>query len=112
MKNFLTTFSLTLGLLLTGSEIHAETARSTTESAIRAKARSVLTRNVDEGTDRFCSAWRQLKLGMSFHEAETLGIEMDGTCTPGKPQSFHQPYMDLYFDAECRALHGATTLDC
>ena len=112
MKKILTTFSLTLGLLLTGAELHAEAPKPTAESAIRAKARSVLVKNADEGTNRFCSAWRQLKLGMPFQEAEALGIEMNGTCTPGKPQSFHQPYMDLYFDAECRALHGATTLDC
>lgn len=49
---------------------------------------------------------------MRFSEAEALGIEMNGSCTRGEPQSFHQPYMDLYFDTECRALHGATTLDC
>ncbi|MBW2286450.1 MAG: hypothetical protein JRG80_02525 [Deltaproteobacteria bacterium] len=112
MKRNFETISLAFAFLLTLGPLNAASAIASDEEAIREKAKAFLAAKADDSPDRFCSAWRRLKLGMPFAEAEALGIEMNGSCTPGKPQSFHQPYMDLYFDAECRALHGATTIDC
>ena len=115
MQRNLATFgiAIALGLGLGGGELHAESpSAATAEALIRDRARAIQKKDADAATAGFCRAWRRLERGMPFHEAEALGIEMNGSCTPGKPQSFHQPYMDLYFDAECRALHGATTLDC
>jgi hypothetical protein len=108
----LATLLATILLIGAGWPSHAEPDSRSAEEAIRAIAQTLDAPMTDEDSRRFCSAWSQLKLGMPFVEVEALGIDMNGACRPGKPQSFHQPYMDLYFDAECRALHGATTLDC
>ena len=112
MKRIFGTLASVTALLLTSGGLSADPANATAEEVIRERARALLAAEVDDLPDRFCSAWRQLKRGTTFDEAAALGIEMNGSCTPGEPQSFHQPYMDLYFDAECRALHGATTVDC
>jgi len=113
MKRILSTIALVGGVVAASSPLLAEPPDdASTEARIRAAVSAFAAQQDEAAQGPFCKAWRQLKLGMPFHEAEELGIEMNGACTPGKPQSFHQPYMDLYFDAECRALHGATTVDC
>jgi hypothetical protein len=113
MNRILSTILLTgvLSIAAAGSEAEAPDDTSA-EARIRAAAAAIAAPDHDVAKGTFCNAWRRLEADMPFDEAEALGIDMNGSCTPGKPQSFHQPYMDLYFDAECRALHGATTLDC